>query len=828
MKSPFLPLLLGATCSVILSCDVASAITTEEFQATPKNLGGGLRQLLAWKKHQPTQVGVSASKDAFKQEVHRIAPAAQLDNAQRLVMDVRFDESVPSETIRQSLAGLNAQIVTEYHYSKQYALKGGVFTVYLSLDQAEAALHIPGVQSIVLVPKPKFHRASPSEQFATALVSAVAGEIPPLALGGLNANGIVGQGINGAGVRVGILSDSFNANATPGYNPAQIDVQQNNLPGPGNPAGYTDPVVVLEDGNAQTGNSDEGRAMAQVVHSIAAGAKLAFMTTGVSQEQFANNIRAMRTNNIAPCDILVDDVIFFAEPFFSDGITSQAVNDVVTRTDLPGRPVIYHSAIGNDGSCGYDSDFIFVKPKVGKQKSPNLHWEQVPRELYAGGLHNFQAAFKGSGVKASQKVTLGGSDALLIFQWNDPYQTGPVTTGYSLLVFNAAGKFMPRLSGIDDPFATNIAGQLAFLRAGGNKGEKTYFIAIGRRAQGSKQANHFRYIASLNSNGKLLGKTLTNTVPTSFGHCIAANVDSVGAFNVRATQFPEGFSALGGGSIYFDPTTGARLQNPIFRAQPTVSGVDGLDVSNNFPKLGVTDVYGDGFPQFFGTSCAAPSVSGAAALLLQAAGGPGSLDAAGMRALLQGSQPVNDLDPEHSAARLQSADQSIIVDLNAYGNNTKISNFQPKFFQVGFSAPAGCSVNNLTINTAPTSVLFDASSFPFTASTGPGLRKKVVSNVVLGSTTGGPLNNLTLIMRKRRFKPGVLNFGIGRIGSRGADELGGANVTAVINLPDGNTATLTGKMENVIGHGYSQLTGFGLINAGNAFATLPPKTTSAP
>ena len=63
-------------------------------------------------------------------------------------------------------------------------------------------------------------------------------------------------GYMGAGIRIGVLSDSYNSLGT-----ANADVLSGDLPGTGNPDGDTIPVTVLQD---IKGGSDEGRAMLQV------------------------------------------------------------------------------------------------------------------------------------------------------------------------------------------------------------------------------------------------------------------------------------------------------------------------------------------------------------------------------------------------------------------------------------------------------------------------------------------------------------------------------------------------------------------------------------
>ena len=145
-------------------------------------------------------------------------------------------------------------------------------------------------------------------------------------------------GYNGAGITVGVLSDSYNY-----LGGAAADVASGDLPGVGNPNGYTTPVNVLAD----NGTTDEGRGMLQLIHDVAPAAALAFATANGGQATFANHIDSLRT--MAGANIIVDDVYYFAEPMFQDGVIAQAVDTVVAA----GVP--YFSSAGNHARQSYES-----------------------------------------------------------------------------------------------------------------------------------------------------------------------------------------------------------------------------------------------------------------------------------------------------------------------------------------------------------------------------------------------------------------------------------------------------------------------------------------
>ena len=139
-------------------------------------------------------------------------------------------------------------------------------------------------------------------------------------------------GYTGTGVKVCVLSDGVNSLAA---------LQASgDLPG----------VIVVP---GQAGNGNEGAAMLEIVHDLAPGAQLFYATAFGGIVSFANNIKTLRFTY--RCDIIVDDVSYFAETPFqvgqtpgvvstsNGGIVTEAVNEVVADGAL------YFSSAGNSG-----------------------------------------------------------------------------------------------------------------------------------------------------------------------------------------------------------------------------------------------------------------------------------------------------------------------------------------------------------------------------------------------------------------------------------------------------------------------------------------------
>ena len=155
--------------------------------------------------------------------------------------------------------------------------------------------------------------------------------------------------VDGSGVPIGILSDSFNAfggGVVTGGGCARTVTGTSSQGSADLPAS----VRLLQD---LAGGTDEGRAMAELVHDLAPGAPLLFNTAFTSEAGFAAGIDALRA---CGAKVIVDDVIYFAEPMFQDGPIAQAAQAAVDA----GVP--YFSSAGNYGRVGVDEEYVDGAP----------------------------------------------------------------------------------------------------------------------------------------------------------------------------------------------------------------------------------------------------------------------------------------------------------------------------------------------------------------------------------------------------------------------------------------------------------------------------------
>ncbi len=198
-------------------------------------------------------------------------------------------------------------------------------------------------------------------------------------------------GVNGKGVKVGIMSDSYAALS--GVNASIIAGE---LPGIGNPNGFTTAVTNVKDYTLPEA-SDEGRAMLEIVHDVAPGAQLYFRTAFISNTDFAAGIQQLA--NLG-CKVIVDDIGYLEEPFFQDGIIAQSVDNVRTNNG-----VLFFSAAGNSGNVSYENNYLASTFNPLSYSSTTAHnFGTVANPIYF--LPISLASFR---------------DMALTFQWDNPF-----------------------------------------------------------------------------------------------------------------------------------------------------------------------------------------------------------------------------------------------------------------------------------------------------------------------------------------------------------------------------------------------------------------------
>ncbi|MCW2849315.1 MAG: hypothetical protein JWR90_3289 [Marmoricola sp.] len=240
------------------------------------------------------------------------------------------------------------------------------------------------------------------------------------------ADKVQAKGIDGKGITIGALSDSYDAAVTnlQDFGPLTIhakdDVKSGDLPGVGNKRNPT-PVTVLEDLPKGDPATDEGRAMLQIAHDVAPGSKLCFATAFSGEIGFADNIRRLADKK-GECgaDVVVDDVGYFSEPMFSDGPIADAIDEVAAKGTH------YFTSAGNDGvQASWNSPVKLIPAKQGV-KGTNLDFTDVDPALYDGGLQDMNP---GAGTDVAQNILVGEDGGMINFQWDDPVDVDGATIG---------------------------------------------------------------------------------------------------------------------------------------------------------------------------------------------------------------------------------------------------------------------------------------------------------------------------------------------------------------------------------------------------------------
>ena len=319
--------------------------------------------------------------------------------------------------------------------------------------------------------------------------------------------------VEGQGIKIGVISDSYDTQPFTGKSRASVDVENGDLPGTGNPNNYPLPVDVVREYPYGTA-SDEGRAMLQILHDIVPGAELAFNTGILSPRQFEKAVLDLAA---AGCDILVDDITFTSEPMFGGSNIGQAIKSF---TQGPGN--YYFSSAGNFANAGYSGAFI------------NSAATPVTNFIPPGSptrAHVFGTNSDGS-QDVLQKIRVQPGVYMLVLQWEENLASQENTTGavtdLDIYLVDDAGRLLVGNNRI------NIAGdptEYIVFRASG-VGEANVLITS---ANGPAPALPIRYVA-FRANG--LEFMEYGGAPTISGHAMTPEAITTGAVDFRAAANP--------------------------------------------------------------------------------------------------------------------------------------------------------------------------------------------------------------------------------------------------------------------------------------------------
>ncbi|WP_153502794.1 S8 family serine peptidase [Cumulibacter manganitolerans] len=432
------------------------------------------------------------------------------------------------------------------------------------------------------------------------------------------------SGADGSGVTVGIISDSYDAARA-----AAGDVAAGELPGSGNPCGYGTPVGAT---GGAAGGTDEGRAMAQIVHDLAPGAKILFADYGSTQADLADHIRALANQGAT---VIVDDVTYFAEPMYQDGVVAKAISDVTAAG------VSYFSSAGNTNQVVAGKD-------VGSYRTDAFRPAACPSAIVQAygvpGLtcHDFDP---GSAVDTSW--TLGvGQPISLALGWNEP-QYG-VATDLDLCAIDTTSNTLIGCGWDDNALSQQAFEWLSLAQSG------TVAIVVVRYAGTAAPA--FRIVTvdgTITSTDLPAGKGTDVVGPSAYGHNVSAATISVAAHPYSSKSVLEGYSAAGPSLTCWGPVVGSTPAARLASCQSTTVDLTATDgVRNSFFGSNVGGVW-----RFYGTSAAAPHAAAVAALVRQVA--PCATADAVQSALTGTASPVSGVSTDHQGSGIVDAQAAV-------------------------------------------------------------------------------------------------------------------------------------------------------------------------
>ncbi len=570
----------------------------------------------------PSLSSQSEARQAAALGLPEAGPGSLIREGGRVLVDIRFDGGTLAHL--DAVRGLGGRIASVSH-------RYGTVTAAVPPAALRELAGVADVGSVTAVPAPIVFAEEGCE----------GGSVISEGVAQINAKAAREEfGLDGEGVTVGVLSDSFDT-ASGVATDAKDDVETEDLPGLANEClDQKTPVDVLKDLGPSEEGGDEGRAMLQIVHDVAPAAKLAFATAFLGETAFAESIEELADPVPfgAGAKVIADDVAYLEEPFFQDGPIAAAVNEVTAEG------VTYLSAAGNDNlvdSTGRD---------IASWEAPSFRDAgSCPAAIQGlsgfNGTHCMDFAPGATAADTTFGITVAPEETLLLgLQWAEPWFG--VGTDLDAFLLNASGTQVLEAAFEGNPTDTEKPSELLGW-TNGSSFSRTVQLAINRFSGGNPRLKFILFQNGggvtgieypFSSGGDVVG-------PSVFGHAGGVGAIGVGAIPFNSTTKPESYSSRGPVTHYFAEVNGTTPAAPLGSAQvipkPDVTATDCGATTFFAFKEGATW-------RFCGTSAAAPHAAGAVALMLQAgeeAGGgleePGPLRAA----LLQSASPIGSFGP---------------------------------------------------------------------------------------------------------------------------------------------------------------------------------------
>ena len=297
-------------------------------------------------------------------------------------------------------------------------------------------------------------------------------------------------GTTGAGVKVGVISDTINQVAG-GVAASQAT---GNLPAS---------VTVLAD-DPGPGTIDEGRAMAEIIYDEAPGITQMYFSTGtVSAAGKAASINNLVAQGVK---IIADDIFYLDEPMFQDGVVAQAVDAAKAAG------VNYFASAGNRARQSWEGTL---------NSAPDDDFDP------------------GAGIDTVQTLgTFTDRSPFISLQWAEPWGAATTEPGARLVRRRRPGRLGPTTNNITTGFP------IEFEQIGLSAGTHTLGVGIrqGRRRRDAVHEVHRRRRAVRRSPSPQFP---TNSNAINPDAASAAGSMAVAASNWATPTTPEAFSSRG-------------------------------------------------------------------------------------------------------------------------------------------------------------------------------------------------------------------------------------------------------------------------------------------